>query len=92
MADYNRGIELEPNDTDAYINRALTKALLADHRGAITDYNKVIELDPKNSNAYYQRGISKIDLNDDNSGCIDLSKAGELGLVKAYDAIKKYCK
>jgi tetratricopeptide (TPR) repeat protein len=92
MADYNRGIELDPRDADAYTDRALAKAILQDHRGAIADHDKAIGLDPKNAKGYYHRGLSKIELGDKDAGCIDLSKAGELGLVKSYDMIKKFCK
>jgi hypothetical protein len=31
------------------------------------------------------------DIGDKNGGCLDLSKAGELGIEKAYEIIKKFC-
>jgi len=64
---------------------------LQDLRGAIADYTKTIELAPDDAIAYHNRGLVKITLNQKDGGCFDLSKAGELGLGKAYDMIRKYC-
>jgi hypothetical protein len=41
--------------------------------------------------AYFMRGILRIDFGDTKNGCLDLSKAGELGDLKAYEAIKEKC-
>ena len=40
---------------------------------------------------YYWRGKAELKLDQKDNGCLDLSKAGELGLSKAYDAIKHLC-
>jgi len=77
---------------EKYINSGNAKTDLKDYNGAITDFTKVIESDPKFVEAYFNRGIAKILLGQKHSGCLDLSKAGDLGLVAADEAIKKYCK
>ena len=38
---YSYFIESDPNNTEAYFKRAMTKERLKDFQGAITDYNKV---------------------------------------------------
>ena len=35
------------------------------------------------------RGLLRINFGDFTNGCLDLSKAGELGDLKAYEAIKE---
>jgi len=69
----------------------LTKDNLKDYKGAIQDYNKAIKLNPKDSDTYLNRGLAKILLGQKDDGCLDLSKASELGLAKAYEAIKEHC-
>jgi len=99
--DYTKAIQLdnEKNQTAyrAYRNRGIAKFFLQDYRGAISDINMVIVEKPESYQnesemwLYYYRGLSKIGLGDKDNGCLDLSKAGELGLAKAYTAIKIYC-
>ncbi len=91
IADYNKAIQLDPNNAQAYINRGSSKDYLKDYRGALTDYNKAIQLDPSYAFAYFNRGLTKLNLYDKENGCLDLSKAGELGYGKAYDLIKNSC-
>ena len=42
------------------------------------------------SSAYTNRGLAKVLIND-KTGCADLGIAGENGLDKAYEYIRKYC-
>ena len=91
IQDYNKAIELNPKDEIAYYNRGNAKSKLEDYHGAIQDYNKAIELNPNDKDAYNFRGIAKFKLGDTNGACLDFSKAGELGLEKAYEAIKRLC-
>ncbi len=91
IQDYTKAIELNPNYNDAYYNRGSAKYEIEDYRGAIEDYNKAIKLNPNSDKAYYNRGAAKITLGQKDDGCLDLSKAGELGLAKAYEAIKLGC-
>jgi tetratricopeptide (TPR) repeat protein len=89
---YTKSIEININDASAYYNRGLAKYYLTDINGSIHDYTKTIELNPKHANAYLSRGLAKLDLNDRNGACQDFSAAGKLGLTRANDVIKKYCK
>lgn len=91
IAEFNKGIELEPNNSLLYTDRGASKQLLKDYRGAIEDYNKAIKIDPKKADAFYLRGMAKVVMRDIDGGCLDLSKAGELGYIEAYDTIRQLC-
>ena len=91
LKDFNKLIELNPNNAIAYYSRGVAKGKLGDYRGAIQDYNKAIELNPNHASTYVNRGLSKIGLGQKDSGCLDLSKAGEMGSLLAYLNIKQFC-
>ena len=99
IQDYNKAIELDPNDHMTYGVRVLAKSKLGDYRGAIEDYNKAIELlgktnltDPLDKlllgEYYYNRGVTKSDLGDYRVALQDFNKAIELNpkLAEAYGA------
>ena len=83
ISDFNKAIELDPNNAGAYMNRGNTKIKLKDFYGAISDYTKVIELNPNDAVAYCYRGNSKIILGDLNGACNDWKLATELGNTDA---------
>src|SRR5208283_97365 len=76
--DYNKAIELNPKDADAYYNRGNAYKVLRNFKQAISDYNKAIELDPKDADAYRNRGIAYKVLGNFEQAINDYSKAIEL--------------
>jgi tetratricopeptide (TPR) repeat protein len=78
ITDFNKAIELDPNDDDAYYNRGRSKHSLKDHSGAIEDYTKAIELSPS-SHSYNNRGDAKEELGNLDGACSDWKKAANLG-------------
>lgn len=90
LFDINYAISLNPNVAYFYYNRANIYVLSGDMPQAISNYTKAIELDNKFAAAYYNRGLVQIYLKESKKGFIDLSRAGELGIISAYDVIKKY--
>ncbi|HOZ70556.1 MAG TPA: tetratricopeptide repeat protein [Chitinophagaceae bacterium] len=56
IQDFTKAIELNPNFSNAYFNRALSRNKLQDFPGAISDYTKAIEINPEFDAAYYNRG------------------------------------
>ena len=48
LADYDKAVELNPEDADAF-NRGAAKDALDDHKGAIADHNKARELNPQHA-------------------------------------------
>ena len=90
IGDLDKAISLDKNNAYLYYNRGNVYASRKDYSKAIADYTRAIEIDPRLAEAYYNRGLvyaadKKADL-----GVKDLSRAGELGLVDAYGAMKKY--
>ena len=90
VADLNKAIKLFPDLAYSYYNRANLKALSGSLPEAFEDYTKAIELNPNFAEAYYNRGIIQIFMKDTRKGCLDISKAGELGIVEAYEVLKRY--
>ena len=88
--DLDKVINLAPDFVYAYYNRANVSAMLKDYRAAIADYDKAIELNPDFADAYFNRGLTHIFLGNNKLGISDLSKAGELGIVSAYNVIKRF--
>ena len=91
IADYTSAIAINENYIEAYFNRGRAKQYLQAYEDAINDCSKIIQIHPKNFDAYYMRGLLRINFGDVKNGCLDLSKAGELGDLKAYEAIKEKC-
>jgi tetratricopeptide (TPR) repeat protein len=91
IADFSSAIAINENYVEAYFNRGRAKQFLLAFEDAINDCSKIIQINPKSYDAYYMRGLLRIEFGDRKQGCLDLSKAGELGDLKAYDAIKEKC-
>ena len=82
IEDYSKAIELNPNFTRAYLNRAFAYSFLNMQDKAIADYNKVVELSPSDlgiilesrAQVYYKKGNYKMAWD-------DFEKAKELGVT-----------
>lgn len=91
IADFTSAITINENYVEAYFNRGRAKQYLQAYEDAINDCTKIIQINPKSIDAFYMRGLLRIEFGDTKNGCLDLSKAGELGDLKAYEAIKEKC-
>lgn len=87
--DYDVVLQLNPDFVYAYFNRANLRCAQRDYRAAILDYNEAIKRDPEFAEAYFNRGLTRLYLGDTERGIDDLSKAGELGIINAYNIIKR---
>lgn len=88
--DLDNVIRLAPDFVYGYYNRGNVLSMLKDYRAALADYDKAIELNPDFAEAYFNRGLTRIFLGNNKQGIADLSKAGELGIVSAYNVIKRF--
>lgn len=86
---YNKVIELDPNFVYAYYNRAEVRSMQRDFRAAILDYNEAIRREPGFPDAYFNRGLNRLQLGEKDKGLFDLRKSGELGILNAYNIIKR---
>ncbi len=78
IADFNRAIELNPNDDAPYYNRAQAKRLKKDTAGAIADYTRAIDLGSTNPAAYNNRGNARAENKDLDGAIADYTRAIEL--------------
>ncbi len=91
FTDYSVVLYMNPNFYFAYYNRGNVYLKNEQYYQALDEYNKAIESDESFAEAYFNRGLVKILLGDIDGGASDLSKAGELGIEKSYNVIKRYC-
>ncbi len=84
IQEFNKAIEIDPNNPEIYFYRGNTYADKGDSDKAIDDFTKAIQLDPTNANAYYNRGISYSDKRDLDRAIADYSKTIELDPSYAF--------
>jgi tetratricopeptide (TPR) repeat protein len=89
MRDYDRVIELDPKFVYAYYNRANVNCIQRNYDLALADYDRALSLYPDFAEALYNRGLVYIYKGETAKGIADLSKAGELGIVGAYNVLKR---
>jgi tetratricopeptide (TPR) repeat protein len=70
-ADFDRAIQLNPNDARAYNDRGMARSKLGDNRGAIADYNEAVRINPNYDKAYYNRGNAHSELGDWQGAIVD---------------------
>lgn len=89
LADLDRVVELSPRMAVAWYNKGNVLFELGDYTSAIAAYGRAIELEPTMGQAYYNRGYVYLKLGNQSAGVADLSKAGELGIIPAYNVLKR---
>ena len=88
--DFLRARLLSPKDPLIFNNLAGAYEKKGDLDRAIESYDEAVRLHPGYAEAYYNRGLTYIFLGNNKKGIADLSKAGELGIVSAYNIIKRF--
>jgi tetratricopeptide (TPR) repeat protein len=77
IEDFDKAIQLNPTG-QIYYNRAYSKSMIKDFRGAIQDYNNTIELEYRLAEAYFERGYCNDQINNTNEAINDYTKAIEI--------------
>ena len=75
IADYDKAIELDPNDSSHYYFRAQARVELKQYKEAIADYDKVIELESNDPYNYVSRAQVRVKLGQYEEAIADYSKA-----------------
>lgn len=76
--DFDKYIEINPNNYFAYNNRANAKMLLNLNKEAIDDFGKAIELSPSKSDLYFNRANAKFNLRSFTDAIVDYNVAIDL--------------
>ncbi len=71
----NQAILLDPNNADAYHNRADVELGTGQYDRAVADYTRAIELRPKDPFRYYARALAYLDSKKTLPAIADLTKA-----------------
>lgn len=77
---YNKSIQVDAYDIDAYYQRGVNLELLGHKEAAIADYNKAIQLNNSHAYAYYNRGLLLGNLGDRKGAVDDLRAAAKFFL------------
>ena len=89
IADLDRAIELAPSDAFAWYNKGCALLERGDMDNAYNAFTKALELKPDFGEAYFNRGYVSLSSGSRAKGISDLSRAGELGIVAAYNLMKR---
>lgn len=90
LKDLEKVVELEPDNEFAYYNMSLVYCQRKQMEKAEELLSKAIGIYGQFAEAYFNRGIIRVYLGREEEGIADLSQAGELGMFKAYNVIKRY--
>lgn len=75
IKEFSRALKVNPQFTDAYYKRAVTRFDCGDFEGAIEDYNQVLQMHPDNINAYCGRGLTNLALGNIEAAIEDATQA-----------------
>jgi len=87
--DLDMTIKLSPRNAFAWFNKGNMLIKRGDYNKAIEAYNTALSIKPDLAEAYYNRGYLYLKNGNRQGGIADLSKAGELGVVSAYNLMKR---
>jgi tetratricopeptide (TPR) repeat protein len=90
IRDFDKAIQLEPDDAEAYNNRGVAKKKLRQYLAAIRDYNKALQLKPDHAEAYINRGNAKLDLEQYTAAINDYDKAIQLRLYNLNQILPRH--
>lgn len=89
VADLDEVIRLAPDMAVAWFNKGDILFERGDYVGADAAFTRAIELRRDFGEAYYNRGYLALRAGRRDKGIADLSKAGELGIIGAYNLMKR---
>jgi TonB family protein len=78
LADYNKTLEMKPDNAVAYLGRGKAHFNLKSYDLSVKDFDKALELNPKDSTAFLNRGVSYEKLGETRKALGDYQKAVDL--------------
>ncbi|MDE6273067.1 MAG: tetratricopeptide repeat protein [Muribaculaceae bacterium] len=89
MNDIDTILGIDPSMLYAWYNKGYIYYTLGDFTSSILAYGKALEIDPEFGQGYFNRGLAYLRQGNRQSAFADLSKAGELGVLQAYNILKR---
>ena len=62
LNDFDKAIELKPDEAGPFSNRGIVKFELGEHEDAFADFDRAIQLQPDLVDAYYNQGVARLNL------------------------------
>lgn len=87
--DLDAALRIDPQLAYAWYNKGCIYYALHNYTDALQCYNEAIRINPDFGNAWYNRALTYMHLGNREEAAAGLSKAGELGVVPAYNALKR---
>ncbi|NJN61895.1 MAG: tetratricopeptide repeat protein [Coleofasciculaceae cyanobacterium RL_1_1] len=78
LLDFDRAIDLNPDDANAYYKRANVHFDMGNYEMALADYSTAIKLNPNDSDAYFNRGLAQMDMGNLQGAITDFSSVLQL--------------
>lgn len=78
IVDFNKAIELKPDDADFYNSRGIVKARKGDTDGSLADFKRAIELKSDDAGPYFNRCMVEMSMADWKAALADCNKLIEL--------------
>lgn len=92
IRDLDKALSIDPSLAFAWFNKGCIYYALRDYTSALQCYSEAIRINPDFGNAWYNRGIAYMRLGNSEEAAANLSKAGELGIIPAYNVLKRIIK
>ncbi len=90
LSNYSRAIELDPNNSDFLLNRAILNINNAHYQDAIQDGERLLLLNQKTAEVYYNLGVAYIkDGSQLSKGCEAIKTAKRMGYPQAEQWLSK---
>lgn len=89
IEDFDAALRVDPRLAYAWYNKGCVYYALRQYTDALECYNRAIDINPDFGNAWYNRALTYLRLDNKAEAAANLSKAGELGVLPAYNALKR---
>ncbi len=89
MNDLDALLAQDPSMLYGWYNKGYIYYLIGDYTSAILAFSKALEIDSELGQGYFNRGLAYLQQGNRQAAFSDLSKAGELGVLQAYNILKR---
>lgn len=87
--DLDKALKIDPRLAFAWYNKGCIFYAMREYTEALQCFSEAIKINPDFGNAWYNRALTYLHLGNREEAKSGLSKAGELGVVSAYNILKR---